>query len=125
GYSKNQLEDTNRELNELSNSFTNNRPTFEFTDVLGDYYVLDEVNTKLEVTKATKLLDKNNANSFETIQKKATNTILKHLDINKTYKLKSGLFKIEDSLSFKTSENKKDTLNRNLLISRKFKTLEL
>ncbi len=122
GFKKSQLESTNKQLDSLSKSLTSRQPSQTFTDVLSDFYILNDAQTKMEVTKATKLHDVKNQNSFDDIQKKTTDIVLKHLDIEKTYKLKSGLFKIEDSLSLKDDGKKKDTTNNSLLISRKLKT---
>ena len=122
GFKKSQLEASNKQLDSLTRSITSRKPSQSFTDVLSDFYVLDNAQAKMEVVKATKLFDVNNQNNYDEIQKKATNIILKHLDIYKTYKLKSGLFKIEDSLSLKSSEKKKDTANNNLLASLKGET---
>jgi hypothetical protein len=122
GFKKSQLEASNKQLDSLTRSITSRKPSQSFTDVLSDFYVLDNAQAKMEVVKATKLFDVNNQNNYDEIQKKATNIILKHLDIDKTYKLKSGLFKIEDSLSLKSSEKKKDTANNNLLASLKGET---
>ncbi len=108
GFNKNQLKESNRQLDSLTNSLVNNHPSQEFTDILADYYTSNGNGNKVQVTKATKLLDIKNKNTFDNIQKKATNIILKHLDINATYKLKTGLFKIEDSLSLKDTKNKKE-----------------
>ncbi len=106
GFSKNQLKESNRQLDSLTRSLVNSPPSQEFTDILGEFYSLNDDTNKLQVIKATELLDIKNKNTFDNMQKKATNVILKHLDINKTYKLKSGLFKLEDSLSLNASKKK-------------------
>lgn len=106
GFSKNQLKESNRQLDSLTHSLMNSSPSQEFTDILADYYNLSDNGSKLQVIKATKLLDIKNKNTLDNIQKKATNIILKHLDVNATYKLKTGLFKIEDSLSLKDAKKK-------------------
>lgn len=106
GFNKNQLKESNRQLDSLTNGLVNSPPSQEFTDILAEYYNSNNNGTKLQVTKATKLLDIKNKSTFDNIQKKATNIILKHLDVNATYKLKTGLFKIEDSLSLKDAKKK-------------------
>lgn len=108
GFIKKQLEDANKQLDSLTNSWVNSPPSQEFTDILGEFYNLDNATNKFQVNKATKLLDVKNRNSFDNMQKKATNVILQHLDVNATYKLKTGLFKIEDSLSLKDSKKKSE-----------------
>lgn len=108
GFNKNQLKESNKQLDSLTKSLVNSPPSQEFTDILADYYNSNTNETKLQVTKATKLLDVKNKNTFDNIQKKATNIILRHLDVNATYKLKTGLFKIEDSLSLKDAQKNKE-----------------
>jgi len=84
----------------------------QFEDFNGEFYALNKDSSKIVVNKATQLLDSKNDFSIEQIQEKSQNIILKYLDTTKTYKLKSGLFKIEDSLSLKDEnseeENKKE-----------------
>ncbi len=56
----------------------------------------------------------NNVLDFKEMQKKAQALILKNLGVSKTYKVKTGLFKVEDSLSLKQYEKelaKKDSFN--------------
>ena len=51
-----------------------------------------------------------NGITLNNIQNKIQNIVLTHLDKNKTYKVKTGLFKVEDSLSFKEVSKKTDSL---------------
>ncbi len=112
GFSKKQLETSNSQFKELMSQVVNNPPTQTYTDVLIDLYLKSDAESKMEVIKATKLKDIKNTLSLETIQSKVTRIILQHLDTTKTYKVKTGWFKIEDSLSFKKSkEMKKDSLD--------------
>lgn len=60
--------------------------------------------------------------SLETQRKELTTLILKFLDTNKTYKVKSGLFKIEDSVSLKKTTQHKNSLTNNTFNS--FKILD-
>ncbi|GAA4898135.1 hypothetical protein GCM10023311_23690 [Flaviramulus aquimarinus] len=77
-----------------------------FKDFKGTLYNLNPDSSKIAVSKATKLFDYKNNFSIEDIQKKSQSIILKYLDTTKTYKLKTGLFKIEDSLSLKDDQFK-------------------
>lgn len=72
-----------------------------FTDVLSDLYIKSDYKSKMGVKKATKLKDVKNNLNLETIQSKVSHIVLQHLDTTKTYKLKTGWFKVEDSLSLK------------------------
>lgn len=108
-FNKNQLESSNRQFKELTDQIVNNPPTQTFTDALLDVYQLSNGKTKMEVKKATKLKDRKNSLSLETIQKRVTNIVLQHLDTTKTYKVKTGWFTVEDSMSLKKSkDDKKD-----------------
>ncbi|WP_456440189.1 carboxypeptidase-like regulatory domain-containing protein [Psychroserpens sp.] len=97
-FKKRQLEDANNQLAEMGREIQNSNSVY-FKDFSGDLHVLDNESRKLTVDKATKIINSNKDFSIENIQEKAQRIILKYLDTTKTYKLKTGLFKIEDSLS--------------------------
>ena len=105
GLKKKQLIDANVALENLTNSIIESEAVF-YRDYVADLHIQNKENSKLEVYKATSLLDKNRSFSIEDIQDKAQHLILTYLDTTKTYKLKSGLFKIEDSLSLKSADLK-------------------
>ncbi|MCK7590456.1 DUF5686 and carboxypeptidase regulatory-like domain-containing protein [Subsaxibacter sp. CAU 1640] len=113
GFSKKQLEASNKEFNQLTNQIVNNPPTQTFTDVLSELHLKSDLNGKMDVKQATKLKDRKNSLSLETIQARVTNIALQHLDTSKTYKVKSGWFKVDDSLSLKKSKEKKQDLDDN------------
>jgi len=100
---KKNLESANKSLDSLANAIINSK-TIHFKDFKAELFVGDSSKTKLVVQKATELLDQKNTLSIEEVQNRAQNVMLKYLDTTLTYKLKTGLFKIEDSLSLK-SEN--------------------
>jgi hypothetical protein len=102
---KKNLELANKSLDSLARAIINSK-TIHFKDFKADLYVNDSTKTKLVVHKATELLDQRNSLSFEDVQKKGQNVMLKYLDTTLTYKLKTGLFKIEDSLSLKDDKTK-------------------
>jgi hypothetical protein len=102
---KKNLELANKSLDSLARAIINSK-TIHFKDFKADLYVNDSAKTKLVVHKATELLDQKNSLSFEDVQKKGQNVMLKYLDTTLTYKLKTGLFKIEDSLSLKDDKTK-------------------
>lgn len=113
-FNKKQLESSNRQFKELADQIVNNPPTQTFTDALFDLYMKPDLNSKMEVKEATKLTDRKNRLSLETIQARVTIIVLQHLDTTKTYKVKTGWFKVEDSLSLKKSkEEKKKDLDDN------------
>lgn len=109
---KKNLESANNSLDSLSKAIINSK-TKHFKDFKADLFVDDSLKTKLVVHKATELLDQKNNLSIEEIQKRAQDVILKYLDTTLTYKLKTGLFKIEDSLSLNDNEDKDKEKNKN------------
>lgn len=112
-FSKKQLESSNRQFKELTDQIINNPPTQTFTDALLDIYIKSDGSTKMEVKKATKLKDIKNSLSLETVQTRVTNIVLKHLDTTKTYKVKTGWFTVEDSMSLKKSKQENKDLDDN------------
>lgn len=96
----------NDHLNALSKS-VKNRNIIQFQDFQATLHVLANDSTKLQIQKATTFFEENNAFSVDQLQEKAQKIVLKYLDTTKTYKLKSGLFKIEDSLSLKDEKTDK------------------
>ena len=99
------LEEANANLSTLSKTIRDS-DMIHFTDFKGEFYSLNKDSSKLVVSKATKLIDYKNDFSIDDIQEKAQHIILKYLDTTKTYKLKTGIFKIEDSLSLKDDDFK-------------------
>ncbi|MBT0608563.1 carboxypeptidase-like regulatory domain-containing protein [Aequorivita echinoideorum] len=110
GFNKSQLQQSNQQLQKLSNDVTNRPPAQRYIDMLCNLYNQDSENQKIEIIKATKLLDINNKVSFENIQKKASTIILRHLDTTKTYKLKSGLFTLEEKMSLTETNQIKEEI---------------
>ncbi len=106
---KNNLESANKSLDSLSKAIIHSK-TKHFKDFKADLYVNDSLKTKLEVYKATELVDQKNNLSIDEVQSRAQRVILKYLDTTLTYKLKTGLFKIEDSLSL-NEENERHNKN--------------
>lgn len=107
---KKQLEGVNNSLHTLVNQVKNSNMV-QFIDFKGAVYVLNKDSIKLKIEKATELLDHKNDFSIDNIQEKMQNIILKYLDTTKTYKLKTGLFKIEDSLALNDDDFKDNSKN--------------
>jgi hypothetical protein len=72
-----------------------------YTEILSHINTSNK-KTKLEVVKATRLINKKNDKSQKKFQDLFISTIAKHLEKGATYKVKTGLFKIEDSLDIDT-----------------------
>lgn len=104
-FKKKQLEAFNTDFDALETSLINNKSK-QYTDVVSTLYVLNEDKAKLNVEKAVKLLDEKNNQSLERVAEKGNDIVLKHLDKTKIYTVKSGLFKISDSVSLDNREDK-------------------
>lgn len=107
---KQQLEGVNNNLTALANQIKQSNMV-QFADFKGIVFTLDKDSIKLKVEKATELLDAKNNFSIDNIQEKMQNIILTYLDTTKTYKLKTGLFKIEDSLALNDEDFKENDKN--------------
>lgn len=105
GFRKKKLVNANNSLDSMSRVIIDSKST-HFIDALGDLYVRDKDSSKLKLEKVTMLLDKKNNFSIESVQDKAQAIVFKYLDEDKSYKVKSGLFKIEDSLTFEDVKQK-------------------
>lgn len=109
-FKKRQLTDANEQLTQMGENIMNGN-FVHFTDYSGQFHVLSTEEKKLQIDKATRILNSNENISLDNIQEKAQNIVLRYLDTTKTYKLKTGLFKIEDSLSLANEMDKDDNPN--------------
>ena len=117
GFTKNSLKLTNAELNSFNSKLVLNPPK-EYTDMLCNYYTSNKMEkdkrvsfSKLEVVKATKLMDENRSTNIDDLQQTATKMLLKHLDSTKYYRVKSGLFGSRDTISLRKDFYKKKKNN--------------
>lgn len=94
--SRSDLKTLNAEVEELTQSLVGRRFNF-FTEYYGEHLVLDD-SVKLRVDRSVILKDKKRDISSEEITKKLINTVRPFLDTSATYKVKTGLIKVEDSL---------------------------
>lgn len=113
GFTKNNLKQVNSEINAFTSRFVSNPPR-EYTDMLARYYVAPgktAAPSKLDVIKATKLKDESRSVSLEGMEKSFSALLLKHLDTTKYYRIKSGWFGSNDTISlrkdFKSAKSKK------------------
>lgn len=90
-----------------------NKTSSNYSDKLLNISKLDD-SIKINVTKATKLINEDKDKSTEKISRKFIEIISKQLDSNATYKVKTSFLKVEDSLkvgdTFK--QNQKDSLSK-------------
>lgn len=109
-FSKQNLKSANEEMNLLIKKIKESDMK-EFTDFKAEFYSLNKDSSRIVVSDATKLLDAKNNFSIDEIQENAQKIILTYLDTTKTYKLKTGIFKIEDSLSLNDDAFNEDKEN--------------
>ena len=110
GMPKKQVASASKKLDSLAKAIMNSK-LVEFKDYSGAVLQRDKDSSKIAIEKATKLIDSRKDFSLERVQQKAQNIILQYLDTSLTYKLKTGLFKIEDSLAFDEDDFKEDEKN--------------
>ncbi len=92
-----------------------------FLDLSGAFKTTGDSLSILRVDRVTQLVDFNEDYSLDNIQERAQHIVLSHLDTTQTYKVKSGLFKVEDSISLGDEFNNagpKDSMNLAELKSR-------
>ena len=107
GMRKKQHEGVNKCLDSLTRKIVNNNTVY-FQDYLGDLMIENRKEAKLNIHKATSLVDNSKNFSLDNVQTKAQDIILKYLDTTLTYKLKTGIIKVEDSLSLKSENENRD-----------------
>lgn len=104
-FNKSQIKEINRNFNIMKEGVIGNRSN-HYYDILFD--MLEEVDsTKINVVKATKLVNREKDLSTEAVNGKLIKEVLNVLDSSSTYKLKTGLFTIEDSLKVSTFSDDK------------------
>lgn len=101
---KKQLLDANNNLKAMTNNIKTSN-FVHFTDFIGELSIMDKDSSKLKVDKATQIINAKKDFSLENIQERAQGVVLKYLDTTLTYKLKTGIFKVEDSLSLASGDN--------------------
>ncbi|WP_418513191.1 carboxypeptidase-like regulatory domain-containing protein [Corallibacter sp.] len=110
-FNKKQLAAFNKDFDALESALLNNKSK-QYTDFVGNFNILNNEEAKLNVEKALRLLDEKNNQSLESLANRGQEIVSKHLDKNKVYTLKSGLFKLSDSVTLNGGNNKmEDTLN--------------
>ncbi|WP_055445006.1 carboxypeptidase-like regulatory domain-containing protein [Lacinutrix himadriensis] len=112
GFKRKQLQDFNDDFDKLETSLVNNKSK-QYTDFVGSLKVLDKDNAKLDVEKAISLRDEKNDQSMESLAERGQEIVMKHLDKDKIYTIKSGFFKVTDSASLNKEKIKEsqDTIN--------------
>jgi hypothetical protein len=100
------LKDLNKEIEEMNNKYKGRQST-DFSEFYGSLYQQD-ANSKLALEKAIKLINKDKNVSNDELDKKIMGVIKKHLEPGATYKVKTGLLTVDDSMSVDTPEKDKE-----------------
>ncbi len=108
GFTKKQLESFNTDFNQLEQSMLK-APSKQYTDLIGQLKIWDDTKIKMSIPKALRLFNENNGQSLENIFNRGNQIVLKHVDKNKIYKVKSGLFKLSDSVSLENKKNQMES----------------
>ena len=107
-----------KELMQFAANLQNKKPAFgtEFkATILNKKFYSEErkkeINSyKVEAIQGFKKIDIGNGVTLENITQRLQNVVLKHLNSKNTYKVKSGLFKLEDSLSMSETARVADSI---------------
>ncbi len=118
GFSKQALKQVNSDIQNFTNTLVKSPPK-EYTDMLCNLFThtikkdsKSFVSHKMNVLKATVLKNEGSATSSEELKQIGIKTMLKHLDSTKYYRIKSGLFGSQDTISLRKDFNKKKTKNK-------------
>ena len=107
-----------QEFTDYANNLKNSNPNFSnefygniktkkvFSEKMKKFHNLDKIDT----VQGYKSMQNNKKITIEDAQNELQNIVLKHLNKNETYKVSSGLFPIEDSLSLKEVLDEADSL---------------
>ncbi|OAD46236.1 carboxypeptidase-like regulatory domain-containing protein [Polaribacter atrinae] len=107
-----------KELIQFANNLQNKKPAFgtEFKATILNKKFYSEERKKevdsyqVEDIQGYKKIDIGNGVTLENISERLQNVVLKHLSSKNTYKVKSGLFKLKDSLSLAETARVTDSL---------------
>lgn len=97
----------NKDFDDFSRKIKTSKSTF-YTDYNAIYYSKNifienlkksHILSKIDSAKGYRITTDQEDFTLEQVQEKAQNLVLKYLDKSKTYKVKSGFFKVEDTIS--------------------------
>ncbi|WP_196889395.1 carboxypeptidase-like regulatory domain-containing protein [Aureivirga sp. CE67] len=116
-FTKKELEKVNENINqEIKNTFDRN--TKSFVESFNKFYQYNNVS-KVNVKKSISIADKEKNSSVDNIGNQIQKKFTKYLDSTVTYKVKTGIFKVEDSMKVSdfavknTEEKYKDKIVKN------------
>lgn len=106
--SKEQLKKTNESIHKLIGANIGKTST-SISEELSTYYVAKDTS-KIKIIKAIELINKKEDKSQDALAQLLLKTVVSQLDKKATYKIKSGLFPVEDSLKVEDTNMYKDSL---------------
>ncbi|SFR46341.1 CarboxypepD_reg-like domain-containing protein [Robiginitalea myxolifaciens] len=128
---KKDLRTADARLRQLGTDIVKSNPR-NYMDLKASWKKTSDTTTAIQVARVTELIDMSQDFSMDNIEERAKGIIMDHLDPDQTYKVKSGMFKIEDSISpameFEESEAEADSISMGYLkpkISRMMKVASL
>lgn len=95
-----------KQLNKVIDSISKSqigKTTKSYTESFYEVYTNNQNDYKINLLKTTKLYNEKESTETEEIFNQTIHIITKKLDENKTFKLKSGLFTLKDSINLKKS----------------------
>ena len=111
--SRKDLKAADARLRKLGEDIVKSNPR-NFMDFKGIWKKTSDTSSVMKVERATQLIDHNKDYSMENIEERAKGIVMEHLDSTKTYKVKTGIFKIEDEMSpvveFNDAEDESDSI---------------
>lgn len=112
------LKTADARLRQLGTDIVKSNPR-NYMDLKASWKKTSDTTTALKVARVTELIDTSQDFSMDNIEERAKEIIMDHLDPEQTYKLKTGMFKIEDSISpameFEESEAQADSMSMDYL----------
>lgn len=107
GFTRRQLEQTNNQITGFSKRLIQS-PATEYTDILCNLYRTPATanNAKLEVVKATKLVDQNRSVSLDNLAGSVSKIFFQHVDTTKFYRMKSGWIPVGDTITMNKEYHK-------------------
>jgi len=106
-----QLKSFGSEFEQMS-AASKNTTSNTYRDTYMQLYSGGKETDKLDIKKTTKLYNSSRNNSNEVIQKKVMELIIKKLETSSTFKVRSGIIPVADSISLKNlSSERVDTLS--------------
>ena len=121
---KQTLRNVNIELNKLSENSKEESSNIYY-DTYFEIYKNDQDSLKLDIKKGTKLINLERNTSSENVPNKAFEIIAEKLETDNTFKMRSGIIPMQDSVNLKNQFSKRNKNDSISLYSRNWKASEV